>query len=99
MIPIFVMKVPVGNRTKSVIDFIWTGEMPSIFKALASISAWVLFVFGLFSLVITFVFMNVAQAQIGYSEPPPIQPYFGLGLGVASIVSSVVTMKLRHMLE
>ena len=73
--------------------------MPQIFKALASISAWVLFFFGMFTLVITFVFMNMSQAQVGYSEPPPMQPYLGLAIGVVSIVSSVVAMRLRKGLE
>ena len=74
-------------------------DMPQIFKALASISAWVLFVFGMLSLVMTFVFMNMSQAQVGYAEPPAMQPYLGLAIGVASIISSVAAMKLRKGLE
>ncbi|MFC1937130.1 hypothetical protein ACFLWY_01060 [Chloroflexota bacterium] len=73
--------------------------MPQIFKVLASITAWVLFIFGLLVLVITFVFMNVAQAQGGYAVPPPIGPSINLTVGVASMTLSVCVMKLRQMLE
>ena len=74
-------------------------EMPQVFKALATITAWVLFIFGLLTLVITYVFMNLAGAQTGFSQPPPIQPYLGLTIGVVGLVLSVVVMKLRKDLE
>ena len=73
--------------------------MPNIFKALATITAWVLFIFGLFMVVITFIFMNVAQAQVGYAEPPPFQPSVNIAIGIASLVLSVVVMRMRQIME
>ena len=66
--------------------------MPPIFKALASISAWILFVFGLLSLLGGF-----GRIIGGIPELPLISAYFGYGVG--SLVLSVVVMKLRKMLE
>ncbi len=72
--------------------------MPQIFKALASITVWVLFVFGLLSLLIGFARTFGASAGIsGSPELSLISAYFGYG--IASLVLSVVTMKLRQMLE
>ncbi|MFC1912939.1 hypothetical protein ACFLX7_01945 [Chloroflexota bacterium] len=66
--------------------------MPSIFKALASINAWVLFVFGCLSLLGGF-----GRIIGGVTELPLISAYFGFGVG--SLFLSVVVMKLRKMLE
>jgi len=71
--------------------------MPPIFKALATITAWVLFIFGLVALV---------GATQGYFRLGPIGetpvPSTMLGswaVGVASLILSVVAMKLRQVLE
>ncbi len=66
--------------------------MPSIFKALASITAWVLFIFGLLSLLGGF-----GRIIGGSTELSLMSAYFGFGVG--SLVLSVVVMKLRQMLE
>ena len=72
--------------------------MPPIFKALASITAWILFIFGFLALLAGF--LRIIGASTGFSAPPemPIMSvYFGYGVG--SLVLSVVVMKLRQMLE
>ncbi len=72
--------------------------MPSVFKALASITVWVLFVFGLFTLLSAFV--RLVWAGAGISEAPDLKlmyAYFGFGVG--SLFLSVVAMKLRRTLE
>lgn len=69
--------------------------MPSIFKALASITVWVLFVFGLLTLVAGF-----GRIAAGGSDPPTVAlmtAYFGFGVG--GLFLSVVTMKIRKALE
>jgi hypothetical protein len=66
--------------------------MPSIFKALASLTAWIVFIFGLLALVGGFV-----RVFGGSPELDLMTAYFGFGVG--SLVLSVVVMKLRHMLE
>ena len=71
--------------------------MPPIFKALASISAWALFIFG---------WVNILGGVWGYVQQGPL----GLtrvtssvldvwALGAACLILSVVAMKLRQMLE
>lgn len=71
------------------------GGMPPIFKALATISAWVLFVFG---------WVHVLMVNIGYLpsygvEPPPIEFAVGIVLGIACFILGIGAMKLRKMLE
>ncbi len=68
--------------------------MPSKFKSLATIAAWVLFVFGLLRLLIGLV--------MAFSTGPtlaPTQVYLDFAVGVGSITLSVVVMRLRKMLE
>ena len=66
--------------------------MPSIFRALASITSWVLFVFGSVSLLGGF-----GRIIGGSLELDLITAYFGFGVG--GLFLSVVTMKLRKNLE
>ncbi len=65
--------------------------MPRIFKTLASIATWVLFVFGIVGLIINSV------ESFGRSDPYPGAVYFAVW-GVFPILS-VVAMKLRKTLE
>ncbi|MFQ6121576.1 MAG: hypothetical protein ACE5LA_00735 [Dehalococcoidales bacterium] len=72
--------------------------MPPIFKALASIIVWVLFIFGSVTLLGGFVRVVGASAGIlGTPELPTMSAYFGFG--VVGLVLSVVVMNLRQMLE
>jgi hypothetical protein len=70
--------------------------MPSKFKALATISAWVLFIFG---------WVDLLGSTWGYINSGPVgrTPAFdfvGLwALAAAFFILSVVAMKLRQMLE
>ena len=73
--------------------------MPEIFKALASISAWVLFIFGLLGLVGTFVMAVVGGKVFMPGVEPPLQFFMGEGLGGVSLILAVCAMKLRQMLE
>ncbi len=63
--------------------------MPHIFKALASITVWILFVTGCLVILTAF--------------PIPFLDFSGswqrLAVGIASLVLSVVVMKLRKTLE
>ena len=75
--------------------------MPSIFKALASISAWVLFISGWLQLLggaVTYgytCYISGATGLIAISTR--ILMLWGLGAG--SLILSVCAMKLRQMLE
>ena len=73
--------------------------MPSIFKALATITAWILFILGLLVIVINFVFVMIDQAQKAFAGPPAMDGIIIEAVGVAIMVLAVVVMKLRHMLE
>ena len=65
--------------------------MPPVFKALSTIAAWVLFVFGLLRIIIGLVVaFSLGPAQ------PPMEAYLDFGIGVSSITLSVVIMELRR---
>ena len=69
--------------------------MPQIFKALASITVWVLFVWG----CITILSATVGYyASIGWGSPT-MANFMSWGVGTAQLVLAVVCMKLRQMLE
>jgi hypothetical protein len=72
--------------------------MPQIFKALASITVWVLFIVGWLFLVLPTLMATLA-GQMFHGAPPPWTVIVGLGLGIISLSLSVVAMKLRQMLE
>jgi hypothetical protein len=65
--------------------------MPSIFKALASISASILFISGCLGIVLAVV----ARITKGDATDVPIV----WGIAVVSLIAAVVAMKLRHMME
>jgi len=67
--------------------------MPPIFKALATITAWFLFIWGLILCLIDgFVFPIVGKVTM-------TEAYIATGLGIASLILAVVAMKLRKMLQ
>ena len=70
--------------------------MPPIFKALATISAWVLFIFACLNLLGS-MWGYLAGGPIGQT---PAQNFIGLwALSAACFILAVVAMKLRQMLE
>ncbi len=71
--------------------------MPQIFKALASITVWILFIFGCLSLLGGFARTFGAGAGMESPELSLVSAYFGYG--IVSLVLSVVTMKIRKSLE
>ena len=73
--------------------------MPPVFKALASITVWILFVFGCLLLVMPSLMSTLGGILFRPGVPPPLILYIAFGLGVVSLALSVVCMKLRQMLE
>ena len=73
--------------------------MPPIFKALTTISAWVLFIVGLLGLVMGLIIVPAATPLPLGGTAPPIQMYLTIGLGIVSLILAVCAMKLRQMLE
>ena len=71
-------------------------EMPPVFKALASITIWILFISGCITLVVTTINWLVL---VGFIGRPGVAAFGGWGLGTVQLLSSVVAAKLRHMLE
>ena len=71
--------------------------MPSIFKALATITVWVLFIFGLLAVVLVLV-ANIVTGGL-FPGPPPWHLHAGLAGGILSLVLSVVVMRLRQKME
>ena len=68
--------------------------MPPIFKALATISAWTLFIAGWLSFV-GWLLIGIRLLDTEASYLPPAH----FALAVVSLALSVVVMKLRQMLE
>ena len=68
--------------------------MPDIFKALASITAWTLFIASWVTALCT-LFSSIATGGLFGAEPPPmVVPVFFL-VALAQAVSAVVVMILR----
>jgi hypothetical protein len=67
------------------------GKMARIFKVLASIVAWILFILGCFGIV------GALTAHFAAGEP--WEPLGAWAMTLAYLVSSVVVMKLWKMLE
>ena len=70
------------------------GEMQRIFKGLATITIWFLFILGLVLVVVDGLVLPLVGWPITMTEA-----YFATGLGIASLILSVVAMKLRQMLQ
>ncbi len=62
--------------------------MPRVFKTLASIVAWILFIIGCVGLVHFYVTVAIGEPIIAC-----------MGLTIAALILSVCAMKLRQMLE
>jgi hypothetical protein len=73
--------------------------MPNIFKALASLSAWGLFVLGWFIIVINVVMGAIGGEYFNPAKVPSAEMGLFAGLGVASVVLAVVVMRLRQKME
>ena len=72
--------------------------MPQIFKALATINAWALFIVGWVAMIAGYV--RLIAAYSGAAAPPGLPPIeMTLAGGFAGLTLSVVVMKLRQMLE
>jgi hypothetical protein len=70
--------------------------MPGIFKALASITVWILFIWGCVSILSTTACYYV---NIGIMNPPTMTHYMGWGVGTAQLILAVVAMRLRQKME
>ena len=73
--------------------------MPPIFKALASITVWILFILGWFWLLIGGIIMPAVGRAFVAGEPPPWAFHAAWVVGVMTLTLSVCAMKLRQMLE
>ena len=73
--------------------------MPQVFKALATINAWTLFIVGWLALLRGYASMIGGYVGLDLTPvgaPPNELAVFG---GLASLFLSVAVMKLRHMME
>lgn len=73
--------------------------MPPIFKALATITAWTLFVLGWIILLVGVLIMPGVGGVFFAGTPPPVIFWIALAAAVATLILSVAAMKLRQMLE
>ena len=70
--------------------------MSHTFKTLATIAAWVLFLWGIATILITEVRYEVT---IGITHTPALVNFLGWALGSVQLTLSVVCMRLRRLLE
>jgi hypothetical protein len=72
--------------------------MPDIFKALASITAWVFFIVSWITALITVLSMIITGGMFGDETPPMVVPAF-FAVATAEGFLAVVIMKIRKSLE
>ena len=72
--------------------------MPPIFKALATILVWILWISGLVMSFSTFI-MGIINGTLYGPEPTPMSEWAGFAVALAYGVGAVVVMKLRKTLE
>ena len=72
--------------------------MPPIFKALATITAWALFISGWITALSTLLVGITTGGLYGPGPPPMVIPVFFL-VALAQAVSAVVVMRLRQKME
>ncbi len=75
--------------------------MPEIFRALATINAWTLFIIGWISLIAGYfhlvgIYLGVQVAGMQAGMPPVWMPLIG---GFICLALSVAIMKLRQLME
>lgn len=70
--------------------------MPQIFKALASITAWILFVGGVLTIIFVMIGQNLGGGTFGEW---PVSSAIGILNGNIALIGAVVVMKLRQNME
>jgi len=70
--------------------------MPHVFKALATISAWILFISACITMFMTTLNWAVLVGFIGRPGP---DAWMGWGLSAVTFVLAVVVMRLRQKME
>jgi hydrogenase/urease accessory protein HupE len=73
--------------------------MPDIFKALATITAWTLFILSAIGLIRGYVTMLAGYAGVDIMPAGASPTEFVLGFGFIGLVLSIVVMVLRKKME
>ena len=72
--------------------------MPPVFKALATITAWTLWICA-WAMWLSELLLGILHGTLFGPEPVPMVKMAGLAIALGCAISSVVAMKLRQMLE
>jgi hypothetical protein len=72
--------------------------MPSTFKVLVTITAWILFVFGFLALIGGIV-VSIGSSTGVPDMPKPLLAWAHFGYGTVTLALSVVAMKSRRVFE
>ena len=72
--------------------------MPPIFKALASIMAWGLWI-GSWVMVLSILTANITSGRLFGAEPPPMVVPVSFAVALAQGIGAVVVMRLRQKME
>ncbi len=73
--------------------------MVTIFKVLASITAWILFIGGLATLVSVLLMTYLSGQLYLVGSPPPMEFYVGLGISAITLAAAAYVMQVRKLLE
>ena len=73
--------------------------MPQIFKALATINAWTLFVLGWIILLVGVLIMPSIGGAFSVGTPPPVILYITLATAIGTLILAICAMRLRQKME
>ena len=71
----------------------------AIFKVLASIIAWILFIGGLTKLVSVLLMTYLSGRLYLVGSLPPMEFYVGLGVAAITLAAAAYAMKVRMLME
>lgn len=73
--------------------------MPQIFKALATVGVWGLYVGGWLSAVLTFIFGGIIKGYAFGAEPVPMSHFAGYAIAIGFAFAAGFLMIVRKKLE
>ncbi len=73
-------------------------KMPPIFKTLASIGVWALWIFAWVTGLGTLV-MGISRGTLFGAEHPPVSAWIGIAVGLFTMFLAIVAIKLRKEIE
>ncbi len=70
-----------------------------MYKVLASIMAWILFIGGLITLASVLIMTALSGQLYSIGSPPPMEFYVGLGIATITLAAAAYTINVRNTLD